>query len=75
LEPPEIIDVREKTLRNYTLKEYLVHWKYLPFDNATWCNVPIPTIFSRNDLFLSDTENVTQVGLLCKQYDLMEQHG
>jgi hypothetical protein len=36
LEPAEIIDVRERALRNRTLKEYLVRWKHLPPDDATW---------------------------------------
>lgn len=36
LETVEIIDVREKNLRNHTLREYLVHWKHLPLDDATW---------------------------------------
>ena len=36
LEPVEIIEVREKTLRNRTVKEYLVCWKHLPLDDAMW---------------------------------------
>ena len=36
LEPTKIIDVCEKTLWNYTLREYLVHWKHLLFDDTTW---------------------------------------
>ena len=36
LELIEIIDVQEKTPRNRTLKEYLVLWKHLPLDDATW---------------------------------------
>ena len=36
LEPAEIIEVREKTLRNCMVKEYLVRWKHLPLDDATW---------------------------------------
>ncbi len=36
LEPTEIIKVREKTLQNGMVKEYLVHWKHLPLDDATW---------------------------------------
>ena len=36
LEPAEIIEVREKTSWNLTVKEYLVRWKHLPLDDATW---------------------------------------
>ncbi len=36
LESIEIIDVREKTLRNRTLREYLVCWKYFLLKDVTW---------------------------------------
>ena len=36
MEPAEIIEVHEKTLRNRTVKEYLVCWKHLQLDDATW---------------------------------------
>lgn len=36
LESAKIIEVREKALRNRTLKEYLVHWKHFPLDDAMW---------------------------------------
>ena len=42
LEPAEIIEVREKTLRIRTVKEYLVHSKHLPLDGATWEAEHIP---------------------------------
>ena len=36
LEPVEILKVHEKTLRNHTVKEYLVCWRHLLLDDATW---------------------------------------
>ena len=36
LEPVEILKIREKTLRNHTVKEYLVRWRHLPLDDAMW---------------------------------------
>jgi len=37
LEPEEALDVREKSLRNRTLREYLVKWKFYPIvEDATW---------------------------------------
>ena len=36
LEPAEILEVHEKVLRNRTVREYLVRWRHLPLDDATW---------------------------------------
>lgn len=38
LVPEAIIDIRERTLRRRTVKEYLVKWRNLPVDDATWEN-------------------------------------
>jgi hypothetical protein len=32
----EILEVREKKLRRRSIKEYLVKWKDLPIEDATW---------------------------------------
>jgi len=32
----KILDVREKTLRHRVIQEYLVRWKDLPTEDATW---------------------------------------
>jgi hypothetical protein len=32
----EILEVRERKLRNRNIREYLVKWKNLPIANATW---------------------------------------
>ena len=32
----EILEVREKKLRKRSIKEYLVKWKNLPIEDATW---------------------------------------
>jgi len=32
----EILEVREKRLRNRSIKEYLIKWKDLPIEDATW---------------------------------------
>jgi hypothetical protein len=32
----EIMEVREKKLRRRSIKEYLVKWKDLPIEDATW---------------------------------------
>ena len=34
--PEAILDTRERTLRSRLIKEYLVKWKYLPEEDATW---------------------------------------
>jgi hypothetical protein len=34
--PEEILKVREKKLRKRSIKEYLVKWKNLPIEDATW---------------------------------------
>ena len=36
--PEEILEVREKRLRKRSIKEYLVIWKDLPIEDATWEN-------------------------------------
>jgi hypothetical protein len=32
----EVLEVREKRLRNRIIKEYLIRWKDLPIEDATW---------------------------------------
>ena len=34
--PKIILQVQEKKLRNRVIHEYLVQWKELPTENATW---------------------------------------
>jgi hypothetical protein len=34
--PEEVLEVREKRLRNRSIKEYLIRWKDLPIEDATW---------------------------------------
>ena len=34
--PEEVLEVREKKLRRRSIKEYLVKWKNLPIEDATW---------------------------------------
>ena len=36
LVPEEVIETRERRLRNRTVREYLVRWKDLPYEDATW---------------------------------------
>ncbi len=36
LVPNEVIEIKERKLRNKTVKEYLVRWKDLPYKDATW---------------------------------------
>jgi hypothetical protein len=36
LTPEEILEVREKNIRRRSIKEYLVKWKDLPIEDATW---------------------------------------
>ena len=36
LQPEAILDTRERQLRSKTVKEYLVRWKNLPDEDATW---------------------------------------
>jgi hypothetical protein len=34
--PEEVLEVREKRLQNRSIKEYLIRWKDLPIEDATW---------------------------------------
>jgi hypothetical protein len=34
--PEEILEMREKKLRNKSIKEYLIKWKNFPIEDATW---------------------------------------
>ena len=34
--PEKILQVRERKLRNRVIREYLVQWKELPIEDATW---------------------------------------
>lgn len=34
--PEKILAVHEKHLRNRSIREYLIQWKNLPLDDATW---------------------------------------
>jgi hypothetical protein len=36
LVPEEVLEVREKRLRNRSIREYLIRWKNLPIEDATW---------------------------------------
>jgi hypothetical protein len=36
--PEEILEVQEKRLRKRIIKEYLIRWKDLPIEDATWEN-------------------------------------
>jgi hypothetical protein len=34
--PEDVMEVREKKIRRRSIKEYLVKWKNLPIEDATW---------------------------------------
>jgi hypothetical protein len=34
--PEEVSETREQKLRNMSIKEYLIKWKNLPIEDATW---------------------------------------
>jgi phosphoribosylformylglycinamidine (FGAM) synthase PurS component len=34
--PEEILDMKEKMLINRIIKEYMIKWKNLPIEDATW---------------------------------------
>ena len=36
LEPKAILETRERKLRRRTIKEYLLRWRNLPNEDATW---------------------------------------
>ena len=41
LQPEAIIDTRERQLRSMVVREFLVRWKNLPDEDATWENEKI----------------------------------
>ena len=52
LEPDRILETRERTLRNRTIRDHLVHWKGFPMEEATWeeeslLQKDFPELFSR----------------------------
>ena len=36
LQPEAILDTRERQLRNRVIKEYLIQWRNIPDEDATW---------------------------------------
>jgi len=36
--PKKILEVQEKRLRKRSIKEYLIRWKDVPIEDATWEN-------------------------------------
>lgn len=36
LVPEEVIETQERKLRNRTIREFLIRWKDLPYEDATW---------------------------------------
>lgn len=36
LVPKEVIEAKERKLRNRIVREYLIRWKELPYEDATW---------------------------------------
>ena len=36
LQPEAILDTRERQLRSRVIKEYLIRWRNLPDEDATW---------------------------------------
>jgi hypothetical protein len=36
LVPEEVLEVKERRLRNMVIQEYLIWWRDLPVDDATW---------------------------------------
>ncbi|KAH9303213.1 hypothetical protein KI387_014796, partial [Taxus chinensis] len=57
LEPKFIIEVRQKKLRNRVITEYLVRWKDLPLEDATWEGEQIlqhPSLCSLEDKQISE---------------------
>ena len=36
LVPEVVIETKERKLHNKTIREYLIRWKDLPYEDATW---------------------------------------
>jgi hypothetical protein len=41
LVPEEVLEVREKMIRKRSIKEYLIRWKNLPIEDATWESIQV----------------------------------
>ena len=53
LEPEIILERRDRRLRNRTIPEYLVKWKNLPKEDATWVGEEVPS----HSTLLGDKKN------------------
>ena len=63
--PEEVLDTREKRLRNRSTIEHLVKWKGLPLEDATWEGAHI---FEHPNLHFLRTSNIWEGGLVMSPF-------
>ena len=67
--PEEVLDTREKRLRNRSIIEHLVKWKGLPLEDATWEGAHI---LEHPNLHCLRTSNIWEGGLVVSPFQIIK---
>ena len=67
--PEEVLDTREKRLRNRSILEDLVKWKGLPLEDATWEGAHI---LEYPNLHFLRTSNIWEEGLVMSPFQIIK---
>ena len=67
--PKEVLDTREKRLRNRSIIEHLVKWKGLPLEDATWEGAHI---LEHPNLHFLRTRNIWEGGLVMSPFQIIK---
>ena len=68
--PEEVVDTREKRLRNRSIIENLVKWKGLPLEDATWEGAHI---LEHPNLHFLRTRNIWEGGFVMSHFQIIKQ--
>ena len=66
--PEEVLDTKEKRLRNRSIIEHLVKWKGLPLEDATWEGAHI---LEHPNLHCLRTRNIWEGGLVMSPFQII----